>query len=245
VTSLATGEHGRQPPDASDLHATPPMTLSWVARRRRWLLPSLAAVFVVLALLVRLDLVPWDQAIHDWVIDHRSPLRDRVARRVSWFGSTPVVLTVSAVAALAAWRRCPRLAVAIVVLALARPLSEFVLKELVGRDRPVGDQLVRGRGPSFPSGHPYATAASWGVLPLVVALYVRRRTVWWAAAVAAWTMVVLVAASRVWLGVHWATDVVAGVLLAVLGVRAAEWFLGRVARWPACDMAPTIKPPTR
>ena len=117
------------------------------------------------------------------------------------------------------------------ILALARPLSEFVLKELVSRPRPVGDRLVRGRGPSFPSGHPYATAASWGVLPLVAALYVRRRAVWWAIAAAAWILVVAVAASRVWLGVHWATDVVAGVLLAVLGVRAAEWLIERLETW--------------
>ena len=225
-------------PSAPELHVTPPMTLAWVARRSPWLLPVVAAAFVLLAALVRLDLVPWDQAIHDWVVDQRSPWRDRVSRRVSWFGSTPVVLSVSALGALAAWRRCPRLAIAIVVLALARPFSEFLLKELVGRDRPDGDRLVRGRGPSFPSGHPYATAASWGVLPLVCALYVRRRAVWWATAIAAWTLVVLVAASRVWLGVHWATDAVAGVLLAVLGVRAAEWFLGRVVGWPACDVGP-------
>jgi membrane-associated phospholipid phosphatase len=51
--------------------------------------------------------------------------------------------------------------------------------------------------------------------------------------VLAWVLVVGVAGSRVWLGVHWATDVVAGVLLAVLGVRAAEWLIGRLETWPA------------
>jgi membrane-associated phospholipid phosphatase len=215
------------------LHTHPPMTLGRVDARARWLLPTVAATFVGLALAVVLDRVPWDESIHRWVLEQRSPWRDTLARRVSWFGSTYVVLTVSGIAAALSWRRCPRLAVAVVVLALARPLSEFALKELVDRPRPVGDRLVRGRGPSFPSGHPYATAASWGVLPLVAALYVRRRAAWWAIAVLAWVLVVGVAGSRVWLGVHWATDVVAGVLLAVLGVRAAEWLIGRLETWPA------------
>ena len=151
-------------------------------------------------------------------------------RRVSFLGSTPVVLTVSAVAAILASRRCPRLAIAIVVIALARPLAEWTLKELVSRDRPIGDRMVRGEGYSFPSGHPLATAASWGVLPLVVALYTKRRLVWWAVAVGVWTMAVLVALSRVWLGVHWASDVVAGLVLAVLGVAGGRAVHRRDAR---------------
>lgn len=212
----------------TDLHAHPPMTLGRVHARANWLLPLVALVFVLLAIGAAGEWLPWDATIHRWVLDQRSPWRDRAAMRVSWFGSTYVVLTVAAIAAALAWRRCPRLAVAIVVLALARPLTEFALKELVGRERPVGDRLVRGRGPSFPSGHPYAAAASWGFLPLVAALYTRRRLLWWLVAVSSWLLVVLVAGSRVWLGVHWASDVVGGILLAVLGVFGAERLLARV-----------------
>ena len=148
-------------------------------------------------------------------------------RELSFFGSTKVVLLVSAIAALLAARRCPRLAVAIVVIALARPATEFLLKELVSRDRPIGNRLVGGEGYSFPSGHPLATVASWGTLPLVAALYTKRRVLWWAIAIGVWTMVVLVAMSRVWLGVHWASDVIAAIALAVIGVAVAERFVVR------------------
>ena len=202
------------------------MTLARVRARAGWLLPLVVAAFVALAIGARLGLLDWDAPITDAVVGARTARRDDVALAVSRFGSTPVVLSVSAVLALLAWRRCPRLAVAIVVIALARPLSEWLLKELVGRDRPAGDRLVAGRGPSFPSGHPYAAAASWGMVPLVVALYTRRRSIWWASVVAVWTLAVLVAASRVWLGVHWASDAVAGLLLAVIGVAVAERAIG-------------------
>lgn len=210
-----------------DVHLDLPMTMRQVEARLAWVLPAAAVLFLLLALGARADALPWDAPITEAAVDSRTPATNDVALAVSRLGSTPVVLTVAGLAAVVAWRRCPQLAVAIVVLALARPLVEFALKELVSRDRPAGDRLVAGRGPSFPSGHPFATAASWGLVPLVVALYSTSRRVWWSVAIGAWTLVVAVAASRVWLGVHWTSDVVAGVLLAVLGVAAAERFITR------------------
>ncbi|MDP1819436.1 MAG: phosphatase PAP2 family protein [Acidimicrobiales bacterium] len=205
-----------------DLHVAPPMTLSRLGARHRWLLPTALAVFVVLAAGAVFDLLVWDEPLTDWVVGARRPWLDAIVRRVSFLGSTKVVLVVAGVAALASAKRCPRLALAIVVIALARPLAEFCLKELISRDRPAGDRMVNGRGYSFPSGHPLATAASWCLLPLVVSLYTRRRILWWSVAISAWTLVILVAMSRVWLGVHWGSDVIAAIALAILGVAAAE-----------------------
>lgn len=209
----------------TDLHTHPPMTMTRVHARAGWLLAAAIVVLALLAVGAAFDALPWDQPITDAVLDHRTESRNDIALSVSRLGSTPVVLAVAAGVALVAWRRCRPLAVAIVLLALARPLVEFGLKELVDRERPVGDRLVNGRGPSFPSGHPFAVAASWGFVPLVVALYTRRRWLWWASVFGAWTLIVLVAASRVWLGVHWASDVVGGVLVAVLGILGSERFI--------------------
>ena len=201
------------------------MTMGRVHARHAWILPVVATLFVVLAILAAFDALPWDQPIYDAVIDARTPWLEWLARRASLLGSTRIIIVVAVIAALLAWRRCPRLALAIVVIAVARPLIEFTLKELVSRDRPIGDRLVRGTGPSFPSGHPLATAASWGLLPLVAALYTRRRAVWWTIAIGVWVIAVLVAASRVVLAVHWPTDVVASLLLAIIGVAVAERFV--------------------
>jgi undecaprenyl-diphosphatase len=201
------------------------MTMARAQAVHRWMLPVASIVFLVLAALAAANALAWDRPITDWVVGSRTSMLDGFFRRVSFLGSTRVVLVVAALAALVSYRRCPRLALAIVVIALARPLIEFGLKDLIGRDRPVGDQLVRGRGPSFPSGHPLATAASWGLLPLVVALYTGRRLLWWTVAVSVWVLAVLVAVSRVWLGVHWTSDVVASLALATLGVAGAERFI--------------------
>jgi undecaprenyl-diphosphatase len=203
------------------------MTLARVAAKQRWILPTAAIVFAALGVGAVAGVLVWDEPITRWIVDSRTSGMNEVFLRLSFLGSTKVVFVVSAVAALLAALRCPRLALAIVVIALARPATEFLLKELVSRPRPVGDRLVGGDGYSFPSGHPLATVASWGVLPLVAALYTRRRVLWWVTAISVWTLVVLVATSRVWLGVHWASDVVAAIALAVIGVAIAERYVVR------------------
>ena len=204
------------------VHRHRPVTLPVATATGGWLLAAAAVCFAMLAIGAAVDALPWDEPISRAVIDARSPFWNSVALRVSSIGSTPVIVVTSAIIAIAAWRRCPRLAVAIVVLAVARPLSEFVLKELIGRERPIGDRMVRGRGPAFPSGHPYAVAITWGLVPMVVALYSRRSWLPRIVAVFAWSTAVAVAASRVWLGVHWTSDAAAGLLVGLLAVCLAE-----------------------
>ena len=84
-----------------------------------------------------------------------------------------------------------------------------LLKELFDRGRPPGS-LVDTSGPSFPSGHAVAGAATAIALVLAFLPEGPRRRRWeWAAAAFAFTM----ALSRVYLRAHWFSDVVAGTLL--------------------------------
>ncbi|MEU4311636.1 phosphatase PAP2 family protein [Nocardia sp. NPDC024068] len=98
-----------------------------------------------------------------------------------------------------------------------------VTKHLIGRQRPpAADRLVTVADLSFPSGHSTGSAAVVGVLATVCWIRMHRRVVARVVAVLAAVFVILVGLSRVYLGVHWPTDVLAGWalggLLVVLGV---------------------------
>jgi undecaprenyl-diphosphatase len=112
---------------------------------------------------------------------------------------------------------------------------EFVLKLAVNRDRPDFSQLVHGAGYSFPSGHPMAAAVFWGSMPIVLALYWRRRSVWIVSWVVALSMIVLIGYSRVYLGVHWPTDVLAGLLAGILLISGLDWLIQRAGVIPGCS----------
>ena len=104
------------------------------------------------------------------------------------------------------------------------------LKLVVERERPLVPHLTAASGWSFPSGHSATSAACWAAIGLVSMRWVSRR--WRPAIVAASAAIaVAVAASRALLGVHWLTDVVAGVVVGwAWFVLVAVAFGGRLQR---------------
>ena len=210
--------------------ATTGTPLTFRTVRQRWpqlifLAVAVPLVLGALAMIVGGRFLFWDAPLTAAAVDHRSTAIDNLSLAVSRLGAWPVVYPLGAALALAAARRSPRLAWVIVATVAARPAVEWLLKEIVERPRPDGARLVAGTGFSFPSGHVLAAIATWAFLPAVVALYTHRRSPWWASVGVAGSVIALVAWSRVWLGVHWTSDVVASLALGYLALHAVEAWL--------------------
>ena len=215
----------------SDLHRSPPITLRAIRRRLPWLVLAAVAVAVVLGVLAAINdgrWLIWDPPITRVSIRLRTPVADRVALWVSRLGSTPVVLVAGLAGVLLAVRRCRTVAVVMLITIAARPPFERLVKEAVGRPRPSGARLVLGTGFAYPSGHVLAAAATWGFMPVIAGLYVTRRWLWWALTTLAWVVIGLVAWCRVWLGVHWTSDVVGALAIAFVALSMAE---AAICRW--------------
>ena len=227
----------------SDLHRSPPITLRALGERLAWLVPAAVAVAVVLGVLAAIGdgrWLVWDPPITRVTIGLRTPAVDRVALWISRLGSTPVVIVAGLAGVLLALRRCRTVAVVMLITIAARPPFEWLVKEVVGRPRPSGARLVPGTGFAYPSGHVLAAAATWGFVPLIAGLYVTRRWVWWALTTLAWVVIGLVAWCRVWLGVHWTSDVVGALAIAFVGLSTAE---AAICRWH--QPHPPAERPTR
>jgi undecaprenyl-diphosphatase len=99
-------------------------------------------------------------------------------------------------------------------------LINQVLKYIVQRPRPDGFRLISEVGYSFPSGHSMVSMAFYGLCAWMVWTYERDRILRWLCCLSFASIVVVVGMSRVYLGVHYASDVIAGfcVSLAWLGV---------------------------
>lgn len=233
------------------LHRHPPLTPSAFWARRRELLAVVGAVFGFLAVAAFVDsgrlLLAWDEPVQRWVEASRTDALDGFFLYVSRFGSTVFVLATGAALTALTWGRCRAVALAVAASTLARPVLEFTLKEIVDRQRPAFERMVDGTGPSFPSGHVMASVALWGLLPLVVGVFTRSRLLWWASVAVAVVMIGLVSASRVYLGVHWPLDALAGLLLGSFFLLGVEAVLHLGHRRHGCGLersAPAGAPPT-
>jgi undecaprenyl-diphosphatase len=101
-----------------------------------------------------------------------------------------------------------------------------VLKGVYERPRPL-ESLVVTTGASFPSGH--AVAASATVVAAVIALVPPgRRRAWWALAAVAFS--ILMGLSRAYLGAHWLSDAVAGILLGISCAVVTALMIGQIQR---------------
>ena len=169
---------------------------------------------------------PLDQATAVAAAVHRTAFQSAVAINVTALGSAPVIVLVAVVAAayaVAAGR--PR-----VVLALAwTPLAfllDSAIKLLVRHPRPTVAMIALPPDFSFPSGHATAASALYVTLALLAAGVERRAGPRRLLVASGVLVALLVAWSRGYLGVHYLSDVVGGLMLgtagAIVAVRAIK-----------------------
>lgn len=172
---------------------------------------------------------PFDEPIRDWVLAHQVPaLRSAflVATRV---GAPSVVIPSTALVAAWLWRRRGLPIAGAVVLAPAAATALFLaIKRVYARARPAGGARLHELTYAFPSGHATASAAVLGTLAYVLwreGLLSRDEAV-----VMATAAPLVIGTSRVYLDVHWTTDVLGGWSLGALVTALSATVYERVRR---------------
>ncbi len=153
-----------------------------------------------------------DQRLADWLHENASDRLTDFFRVVTWFGNFATLLAVTVFAVAVFWRRGERRDAVFVGLALvgAQVLSN-AMKLVFRRERPFfSDPLASERTYSFPSGHALVSLAVYGSIALVLAkrLPTHRQRV--ALISGAAVLVLAIGVSRLYLGVHFLSDVLAG-----------------------------------
>ncbi len=209
-----------------------------------------AIVAGVILTLLTLDIVlggplhSWDSSIHTWVAGNRSSGLTDFFRNVTVLGGGKVAFGLVGATALAlAFRRSWALAGFALAASAGTAIVVAISKDVIGRARPpLSGRLVDAGGGAFPSGHAAQSLALSLALGFIACRLWPNTRVRLTTIAGGLAVTLLVGMSRVYLGVHWASDVLGGWLIAatwvLLLVGAVNLSTPRPPRPPEVDALP-------
>lgn len=181
------------------------------------------------------EVVAFDAAIDRAVAPWRADPPIAIFLWITALGAGPALAAVALVSTGFLWaHRRPGLALPLWIAILGAQATTWLGKFAIGRPRPDFTTVATALSPSFPSSHTTGSLAVYGCVAYILARDLarpRRRF-----ELAFWTAILVasIAFSRVYLGVHFASDVLAGLLVGIfwllVGIATAEWIRERRSR---------------
>jgi undecaprenyl-diphosphatase len=164
------------------------------------------------------DTQHFDQTVRNWVHQFASPGMTRTMTAISLLGYNILIVELVIAFAVFAWLRWRRAAVWLAIAMAGSLALDLTLKYLYHRARPTAYFGTAPHSYSFPSGHALCSLCFYGVMAGL--LSARTKALFWRLVI--WTvagaLIVAIGLSRIYLGVHYPSDVLAGYLAATVWV---------------------------
>ncbi len=194
-----------------------------------------AAGISVLVFLTRKSLrryKPVDLAVFDWLGKHTSPSRNRLMLFITLLGKHQFLIPANLVLIfyfLFVSRQW--FSVRVAAIALSSLGLMLLLKFLFRRKRPLSPLLQAVKGLSFPSGHAIMAVTFYGLIIYILFHLPVPEPVKWILTVCLVVLIFLIGFSRVYLRVHYASDVLAGFIIGLLWLYVSLAVLNRTEAW--------------
>lgn len=127
------------------------------------------------------------------------------------------------------------------VVALSSLLLMFILKSIFHRDRPLIPLLEAAKGYSFPSGHATMSITFYGLMIYIVWHYIKRTWLKWTLTVLLVFLIVFIGVSRVYLRVHYPSDVLAGFCVGLMWLLLSLWILKKIENFSRKKVDPVVE----
>jgi undecaprenyl-diphosphatase len=164
------------------------------------------------------DTQHFDQMIREWVHRYASPGMTSAMNAISLLGYNILIVELAIALAIFAWLRWRRALLWLVVAMTGSLVLDLTLKYIYHRTRPTAYFGMAPHSYSFPSGHALCSFCFYGVVAGLLSARIKslalQMVIWCLAA----ALVIAIGVSRIYLGVHYPSDVVAGYLAATVWV---------------------------
>ena len=181
----------------------------------RWILViiCLTIFFFILEDVLDKEIEQFDNMIYIWLSNIIKEPITTFAKIITTMGAGYVIIPICIISVIYFWKK--KESKYIIVNLITIFFSNQLLKRIVERPRPEGFRIVEELGYSFPSGHSMVSMAFYGLFIYFIYKKVKNKYIKWTSIILLTLLIVLIGISRIYLGVHYASDVLAGFLLSI------------------------------
>ena len=177
---------------------------------------GLGLVFVVWTVLVVTGLTTgFDNYMYNLIRSLECNFFDKFFVLITKLGNVSVIIGVVLVLSLLFRNRH---SIMFILLTITSAVTNKVIKHIILRERPDVLKLIKQGGYSYPSGHSMIAVAVYGYLLYLAFTKIKNRILKWVCSIILFILILSIGISRVYVGVHYASDVLGGFTLALMEV---------------------------
>ena len=172
----------------------------------------LLIIFILIAKdVLKKEVFEYDNYIYNFFVVHRNIVLNIFFIIITEFGSAEFLITIAISCIIFIKNKNYKILIPINLASIA--LINQILKRIFVRQRPNVFRLIEEKGFSFPSGHAMASTAFYGLLIILIFKNVKNKKIRNVLCILLSLLILLIDVSRVYVGVHYASDVIAGTCL--------------------------------
>lgn len=154
-----------------------------------------------------------DQNIHSYILNLRNNNLTSILITITNISSAYALIVLSILLLLIMKKK--KLPLLISLNLIISFISNQIAKQIFTRPRPIGINLIEETGYSYPSGHAMISMAYFGFISYLIYKYVKNKLIKTILISSIFILIILIGFSRIYLGVHYLSDIIGGFLLSI------------------------------
>lgn len=189
--------------------------LKLIKENKSWILSIITLILFILILqnVLGQRIYKFDETIYDFIAKGISENVSQVAKIITIIGSAYVIIPITIISIIYFRKKKESKYIAINLAIIF--VCNQILKRIIARPRPNEFRIVEETGYSFPSGHSMVSMAFYGLFIYLIYKKIDNKYLKWTLITLLSILILLIGVSRIYLGVHYASDVCAGFLLSI------------------------------
>ena len=185
-------------------------------KNKRWII-----LFICLVVFIKFteevffnEIIKTDAVAYKYIVEKlRTDTLTKIMKVITFFGDAISIITLTILSIIFVKNKKNKIFIG--TNAVLITLLNVLIKNLVKRPRPEGFRIISESGYSFPSGHSMVSTAFYGLFIYLAYKYIDNKKLKYFICTVLSVLIVLIGTSRVYLGVHYGSDVIAGFVLSI------------------------------